>query len=59
MTGMRTTKRKGDRDSVTDHLKVKELVRKDNDSFLYTPLYTGLVKMSTDYFLIKKSFRCQ
>lgn len=39
MTGMRTTKREGDRDSVIDHLKVKELVRKNNDYFPYTPLY--------------------
>lgn len=38
---------------------MKELIRKYNDYFLYTPLYIGLVKMSTDYFLIKKSFRCQ
>lgn len=57
MTGMRTTKKDRDRDSVIDHLKVQEFVRKNNDYFLYTPLYTELVKMSTDYFLIKKSFR--
>lgn len=30
------------------------MIRKYNDYFLYTPLYIGLVKMSTDYFLIKK-----
>lgn len=57
MAGMRTTKKDRDRDSVIDHLKVQEFVRKNNDYFLYTPLYTELVKMSTDYFLIKKSFR--